>query len=244
MECSVGKMPVRKVPKQRDRKTRNADLAQETILDVARKNFVARGLAGARMDEIARDSGYSKAMLYHYFGSKNALYVAVLEQTYRRDITPRRFVDVSAVGPISALEQFVREGAESIRKDPSILHLLSIENIHRAEYLCKSSLPGKTYAKLKNHLKDIVDQGERNGVFRSGIDVTQLYLLFGSLISYPVSNNFTLSFVLGTDVSSARFMNEYIDSAIEMTVGFCVNPLPSLSRKSPAQHRKSHKRTG
>jgi AcrR family transcriptional regulator len=213
----------RPTTKRGGRKTRNPDLAREILLGIARKHFVARGLAGARMDEIARDARYSKAMLYHYFGSKDALYIAVLEQTYREDIARHELVDISEVGPIAALEKFVREGAESVHKDPSILLLLSIENIHGAKYLRKSNIPGEVYVRLKRHLKKIVDEGERTGVFRSGIDVTQLYLLFGSLISYPVSNKFTLSLVLGKDISAARFVKSYIDSAVEMTVRFCVD---------------------
>jgi TetR/AcrR family transcriptional regulator len=226
-------MPPSRLPiKRTGRKTRNPDLARETILNTARKHFVARGLAGARMDEIAKEARYSKAMLYHYFGSKDALYIAVLEQTYREDIASHELVDISEVGPIVALEKFVREGAESVRKDPSILLLLSIENIYGAKYLRKSGIPGKVYEKLKGHLKKIVDEGERTGVFRSGIDVTELYLLFGSLVSYPVSNKSTLSLVLGKDISTARFMNRYIDSAVEMTIRFCVELSPRLTRKS------------
>jgi TetR/AcrR family transcriptional regulator len=179
------------------------------------------------MDEIAAASGYSKAMIYHYFGSKDALYIAVLERTYRRDIAPRRPIDVAKVGAIAALTQFVREGAESIRKDPSSLNLLSIENIHKAEYLRQTNLPGTTYANLKKQLKDILEEGERSGVFRKGIDVTQLYLLLSSLLFHPISNRFTLSVLLGTDVSSNQFMAKYIDSSVEMVVGFCVNPARS-----------------
>src|SRR6201996_5396914 len=127
--------PSRLTTKRGGRKTRNPELARETILDIARRHFVSRGLAGARMDEIAKDAHYSKAMLYHYFGSKDALYIAVLEQTYREDIARHELVDISEVGPIAALEQFVREGAESVQKDPSILLLLSIENIYGPKYL-------------------------------------------------------------------------------------------------------------
>jgi TetR/AcrR family transcriptional regulator len=213
--------------KRPQRKTRDADVAQETILRVAREHFVSHGLAGARMDEIAAASGYSKAMIYHYFGSKDALYIAVLDRTYRRDIAPRRPIDVAKVGAIAALTQFVREGAESIRKDPSSLNLLSIENIHKAEYLRRTNLPGTTYANLKKQLKDILDEGERSGAFRKGIDVTQLYLLLSSLLFHPISNRFTLSVLLGTDVSSDQFMAKYIDSSVEMVVGFCINPTRS-----------------
>jgi AcrR family transcriptional regulator len=214
----------RKTPRRQERKTRDASLAQETIFRVAREQFVAHGLAGARIDQIAAASGYSKAMIYHYFGSKDALYIAVLEETYRRDITPRRTLDIAKIGPIAALERFIREGADAIRKDPSILNLLSIENIHKAAYLRKTGMPGSIYVVLKRQLKEIVDEGERRGLFRKGIDITHLYLMLSSVIFHAISNRYTLSVILEVDVSSDRFMKKYIDSAVKMVLGFCVNP--------------------
>ncbi len=211
----------------RQRLVRDADLARETILRVAREHFVSNGLAGARTDEIAAASGYSKAMMYHYFGSKEALYLAVLEETYRRDITPRRPVDIAEVGPVAALRSFVREGAEAVRKDPSILNLLSVENIHQGQYLRQTNLSDTSYLELKKRLQAILDAGQQSGAFRAGIDVTQLYLLQASLIFHAISNRFTLSIILGTDITSKTFMDRYIDAAIDMVVGFCVNPLPS-----------------
>src|SRR5262245_52723428 len=134
MAVNSSKRPrVRKPAKAaRQRKTRDAALAQDAILGVARAHFVARGLAGARVDEIAAESGYSKAMIYHYYGNKENLYVAVLEEVYKHFVAPRRVVDVAKVGPVRALEEFIREGAESVRKDPAILNLLSSENLNQA----------------------------------------------------------------------------------------------------------------
>src|SRR5260221_542956 len=122
------------------RKTRDATLAQATILGVARAHFVSQGFAGARVDEIAAESGYSKAMLYHYYGNKENLYVAVLEEAYQHFVAPRRVIDIAEVGPVRALEAFIREGAASVRKDPSILNLLSIENLNKAAYLRGSTV--------------------------------------------------------------------------------------------------------
>ena len=54
------------------------------ILDVATKKFAEKGLSGGRIDEIAAATNTSKRMIYYYFGSKEGLYVAVLEAAYRR----------------------------------------------------------------------------------------------------------------------------------------------------------------
>ena len=54
------------------------------ILSVATKEFADKGLAGARIDEIAAATRTSKRMIYYYFGNKDGLYVAVLEAAYGR----------------------------------------------------------------------------------------------------------------------------------------------------------------
>ncbi|MGN6283694.1 MAG: TetR family transcriptional regulator [Afipia sp.] len=216
----------RRPAKLRGRRRRNPTLAQDTILQVAREHFVSHGLSGGRIDEIAAASGYSKAMIYHYYGSKEFLYRAVLEDAYRRDITPRKDIDIDAVGPVVALERFVRDGADAIRKDPSILNLLAIENLHHAKHLEGSALPTTTYITLKHQLQHVLNEGVRRGVFRDGLDVTTLYLLLSSIIFHAVSNRHTLSIILDTDITSDSFMSRYVDSAVDMVVRYCLKAPP------------------
>jgi AcrR family transcriptional regulator len=205
----------------RPRKTRDAALAQATILGVARAHFVSQGFAGARVDEIAAESGYSKAMIYHYYGNKENLYVAVLEEVYKHFVAPRRVLNLAEVGPVRALEAFVREGAASVRKDPAILNLLAIENLNEATYLRGSTVPRAIYPPLLTQLKEILDAGVQQGVFRAGIDPVQLYVALSSVIFHAVSNRFTLSVTLGTDTASSAFLDRHVDMSVAMVIGYC-----------------------
>jgi TetR/AcrR family transcriptional regulator len=58
---------------------RNPEATQRRILVAARQEFARKGLAGARVDVIARRARANKQLLYHYFGGKDGLYLAVLE---------------------------------------------------------------------------------------------------------------------------------------------------------------------
>ena len=69
---------------QRGRKKIENPEAARRILAAAERIFAARGLAGARTDEIARTARVNKAMLYYYFGSKERLYRAVFENLLGR----------------------------------------------------------------------------------------------------------------------------------------------------------------
>ena len=59
---------------------RDPAAARARILAAAAEEFAAAGFAGARVDAVARQAGCNKRMLYHYFGDKQGLYRAVLEQ--------------------------------------------------------------------------------------------------------------------------------------------------------------------
>jgi len=54
------------------------------ILEVATQEFASKGLSGGRIDAIAEATRTSKRMIYYYFGSKEGLYLAVLEESYRK----------------------------------------------------------------------------------------------------------------------------------------------------------------
>ena len=61
---------------------RDPDRTREAILVAAQDEFAAKGLAGGRVNVIARRAGANKRMIYHYFGSKDGLYLAALERVY------------------------------------------------------------------------------------------------------------------------------------------------------------------
>lgn len=58
---------------------RDADATRARLLDAARDEFAAVGIAGARVDRIAAAAASNKAQIYHYFGSKDGLFDAVFD---------------------------------------------------------------------------------------------------------------------------------------------------------------------
>jgi AcrR family transcriptional regulator len=59
---------------------RNPEATRRRILAAALAEFASKGISGARVDRIAQRSKTNKRMLYHYFGSKDGLFRAVLNQ--------------------------------------------------------------------------------------------------------------------------------------------------------------------
>jgi AcrR family transcriptional regulator len=104
--------------RRRRARERHADVAREAILNAGQDAFARLGFSGARVDEIAKASGYNKALLFHYFGDKLGLYQAVMGRMKERILehlggTIERFALASDETPTR--EQVVNFVTESFR---------------------------------------------------------------------------------------------------------------------------------
>ena len=110
--------------------TRNPEASRARILDAARNEFVSNGLSGARVDRIASQSGVNKNLIYHYFGSKDALYLAVLEDIYAGLRERQRDEDLRELPPVEGIKRLVESTFDHFVATPELIRLMSVENIH------------------------------------------------------------------------------------------------------------------
>src|SRR5262245_29664639 len=85
---------------------------RERILHEGQQLFFAQGLRGVSMDEVASAAGVKKANVFHYFPSKEALELAVLER-FSSDLRERLAAQFAATGddPIDAVARMFEEAA-------------------------------------------------------------------------------------------------------------------------------------
>ena len=155
-------------------KTRDANATRRRILDAAKKAFAEHGLGGARVDSIADAADANKRMIYHYFGSKEALFQEVLEAAYLDIRTAERQLELDNLPPTKALEKLVRFTWDYYLKNPEFISLVNSENLHRARYLQHSEkikVVSRAFVEMVQHL---LDRGVKSGAFRPGIDPVQL----------------------------------------------------------------------
>src|SRR5690348_17058807 len=146
------------------------------ILKAAISEFAAAGLAGARVDEIARHGGVGKRMLYHYFGNKEALWLAVLEDAYTRIRGEERILDVGRLPPQQAMRRLVEFSLRYCDDNRNFVSLLIGENLNRAKYLRRSRHIRDMHVSLLAVIADVLERGARAGVFRRGVDPAELYI--------------------------------------------------------------------
>ncbi len=190
------------------------------ILEVATHEFSEKGFAGARIDLIAEAMRTSKRMIYYYFGSKEALYVAVLEEAYRRIREIEAGLHLEDLAPEDALRKLVGFTVDYQRANPDFIRLVMNENIHRGEFLAQSTMIQKLNVPAINAVREVYERGVRDGVFRSGIDPVDLHMSISALCFFNVSNRHTFALIFKRDLESSEAIIARRDSIIEMIVRF------------------------
>jgi AcrR family transcriptional regulator len=172
-------------------RTHDSARTMAEILEVATHEFADKGLAGARIDEIAAATRTSKRMIYYYFGSKDGLYLAVLEEAYRRMRSIEADLHLDDLGPVQALRRLVEFTYDHHRDNEDFIRLVMSENIHRAEYLRQSKGIRQLNVKAIDAIRGVYDRGVAQGVFRPGLQPLDIHAVISALTVFNVSNRYT-----------------------------------------------------
>jgi len=183
-------------------RTNDPEQTKRDIIDVATEEFASKGLAGARIDEIAAKTRTSKRMLYYYFGSKEGLYVAVLEQAYRNIRHIEHDLDVDHLTPERALAELTRFTFDRHAENPAFVRLVCNENLHYGRFVQQSARIQSLNVPAIDTIRRIVERGKRAGSFRSDVDPVDLHMTISALCFYNVSNRYTFSTIFKADMTS------------------------------------------
>ena len=107
---------------------RDPERTRGEILDAAIDEFSARGLLGGRIDAIAERTATTKRMIYYYFGSREGLYAAALEDAYRGIRDAERALDLAHLSPPDAIRHLVSFTLDYYHAHPSFVALVVAEN--------------------------------------------------------------------------------------------------------------------
>jgi AcrR family transcriptional regulator len=207
-------------PRRAPRAKRTNDPARTMadILEVAMREFAEYGLAGARIDVIAAAMQTSKRMIYYYFGSKEGLYVAALEEAYRRMRDIEKGLHLEDLPPEEALRKLVAFTVDYQWEHPDYIRLVMTENIHRGEYLARSESIQKINVPAIDGLRGVYERGVAAGVFRAGLDPIDLHMTISALSVFNVANRHTFSLIFKRDLESSAAFVARRDSIVETVV--------------------------
>jgi AcrR family transcriptional regulator len=202
---------------------RNADRTREKILRAAIGEFTNHGFSGARVERIRQRSRANTRMIYHYFGDKSRLYVAVLEHVIgqlRLEELRLEIDQVDQIDPVEGLLQLFDFIDEHFTAHPEIMTLLSGENLLGGRFLRGSAKTPIITSPLMPLMEGLLRRGERKGLIRPGVDPLHLYVVMVALCYFHRSNAHTLSFLFRTDLLAPGWLSDHKKVATDLLAGY------------------------
>jgi AcrR family transcriptional regulator len=194
------------LPKKNGRRPRVNDPegTKRNIVEVATGEFASKGYGGARVDAIAERTRTSKRMIYYYFGDKEGLYLAVLEEAYGSIRRTEETLDLERLPPEQALRTLVTFTFDYQNAHPEFMRLVMNENIMGGVHMARSKTIGRLNAGVIDALRDLLVRGRQAGVFRQDLDPLEVHMTISALCVFNVANRATFSTIFKRDMASPR----------------------------------------
>jgi AcrR family transcriptional regulator len=201
------------------RKPKEPDHNRAEILAAGTEEFATRGLKGARMSAIASRTSTTRAMISYYFGKKEALYIAVLENVYRGIREAEKTLQLSELAPLPALRKLVRFTFDYYQSHPEFVALVVAENQAGGRYIRRVHRVSSLNLSIIDTVEALLERGARANVFRRDIDATDLYMSISALGWFQIANRYTFGHIFKRDFVSP----EQIHHARDLITGIILN---------------------
>ena len=205
---------------KRPSRTNDPERTMAGIMAVATQEFAAKGLAGARIDAIADATHTSKRMIYYYYGSKEGLYLAVLEESYRRIRQVESELHLGDLPPTEALAKLVGFTFDHHHNNQDFIRLVMSENMQRGEYLAQSELIQELNVSVITAITELYERGVRQGDFRPGLDPIDIHASISALTFFNVSNRYTFDLIFKRNGHTPKALAARRQNVIDMVLRF------------------------
>jgi AcrR family transcriptional regulator len=196
---------------------RDAERTRAELLAVATEVFAESGYSGARVDDIAERTRTTKRMIYYYFGGKEQLYMAVLENAYRGIREAEQRLQVDHVDPVVAMRRLAELTFDHHLDHQAFIRLVSIENIHRGQFISRLDSLRSLAQPATSLLDQILTRGHAQGVFRDDVDALDVHLVISAYCVFQVANRYTFGFLFDvdfTDVAQRAHLRRMIGDVV------------------------------
>jgi len=199
-----------------------AQATREAILRAATQVFAQHGFAGGRIEQISKAAGSYDRMIYYYFGSKEGLFIAVIEDTYRRFNEAEQALALDVAQPLQALDELIRFVWRYYQQNPEFITLLNTENLMCGQHIAKSDKAREYSSPVIAITDSVLRSGAAQGLFRTDVGARDVYLMIASMAYFYLSNRYTLSSFLGENLEAPAALAHwegFVIDAVRRTVG-------------------------
>jgi AcrR family transcriptional regulator len=212
---------------------RSPERRRRFLLESAITEFSTYGIGGARVDRIAQRANSNKAMVYHYFGSKEELYLAAMEHLYTGIRSAEDALVLDPVDPVGAMKALIAFTFRYYIDNPAFVRMINTENLHGAAHLQSAGDMKGLNSSVVTKVSTILDIGVAKGLFRS-VDPLDLYISISALGFTYVSNRHTLKILFGRDLMAEDAIEARLETMIDMILRYVAadghQALPAIDR--------------
>ena len=173
------------------RKPKAPEANRARILAAATTEFASRGFDGASMDAIAARTQTTRALINYYFGSKERLYLAVLERVYAEIREAENELEVEHLAPVEAIRRIVEFTYDYYVDHQYFVRLVVAENQAKGRHIRHCPSLRKVNRPIVDMLGAVIARGQAEGVFRRGVDPVDVHMAIAALGIFNVANQYT-----------------------------------------------------
>lgn len=207
-------------PKSNTKRSRDPERTRAEILLVAVNEFAEHGFHGARVERITKAAKCNARMIYHYFGGKEQLYLAALDNVYaaiRNRETQLRF---GTGDPVTEAQSLVEFTYDYFSENANFLKMIRNENLLKGQYIKRSQMIRDMSQPFITAIGDLIERGHTEGVFPRKPDPVQLYVTVVALSAHHLNNAATLGTVVGQDLTDPDWQAERRAHAVEVVLSY------------------------
>jgi TetR/AcrR family transcriptional regulator len=197
------------------RRRRDPEASRLRLLEAGSRLFADLGIEGASVARIARQAGLNRRMLYHYFGSKDGLYRAVIESAYRRLSSIEVELAHMLLPAEDLLAKMIRAYYDFLAANPDVVRLLAWENLRRGEVSRRMDM-SSFKAPILEALRLALARGKSEGRFRRDLDEKQVLISCMALSFFYFSNQYTLGRALGVDLADPAAIQRRVSHVVKL----------------------------
>ena len=205
------------------RKPKAPEANRASIVAAAIDEFAARGFKGASMDAIAARTNTTRALINYYFGGKETLYIAVLEQVYAEIREAEAELDLDHLAPADALRRIVEFTYGYYLTHEGFVRLVVAENQARGRHLKKSKAMRTLNRPIIDRLSNVIARGQAQGNFRPGVDPVEIHKAIAALGMFNVTNRHTFGAIFQRDMGAKGDVARRREIVAEMILSYLTN---------------------
>ena len=196
--------------KNTSKRAEDAQRTKADILKAAAHEFGEKGLAGARVDEIAAATRTSK----------HGLYLATLEAVYRAVRESESQLNLDAMAPETALRCLTAVTFDHHLNNEDYIRMVMSENINRGRYLAKSAHVKELNRPAIRLLTRIYERGLKTNIFRPNLDPADIHASISALSFFNVSNQYTFGLIFQQDNRAPEYIANRRENVVQMVLRY------------------------